>query len=170
MHCNTIESYKQKLKMMHMAIKANLYREDHIRYSHYGEGYYEAVYKFAETFYHLTKDVQKNTIQGKLNDEDKKLAMIAKNCCFIHDFYAACNRSENAIISYRTYGKSKSIDIIHKEELMLELAISCVHTYIETGMINKYPFKYHGEVLFMKWDENRQEYVTNINGKITNLE
>lgn len=161
MHCSTVEAYKQKLAMMHKAIKENLYRQDHIRFSRYGEGYYEAVYKFAETFYHLTKDVQKGVIQGELNDEEKKLAIVAKPCLFIHDFYAACNRSENAIISYEKYGKQESLNIVHEEELMLELSINCVHTFIETGLINKYPFRYHGRVLFAKWDDEKQDYIIN---------
>lgn len=158
---NTIKVYKDKLGILHDQIKNNPYRIDHVQYSRYGENYYETVYKFAETFYHLTKDVQKGLIQGDLTDEEKKLAIVAKPCLFIHDFYAACNRSENAIISYEKYGKQESLDIINEEEMMLELSINCVHTFIDTGLINKYPFRYHGRVLFAKWDDEKQDYIIN---------
>lgn len=147
----TIEQYKEQLSQLHNSIKTNIFRKDYDLYIKYGTGYFDTMYKFAELFYHLTKDIQRNIINN-ISVEDSKLSKVADDCLFIHDFYGSINRCSNAIIS-------NSIDIIHKEEQFIELCITCIHTYIDTGLFNRYPFKYRGKLTWVEWDNNRNEYV-----------
>lgn len=148
----TVEEYKEKLKELHEKIKENPFRRNYEVNAKYGKGYYDLVYKFAETFYHLTKDIQKNRIEKDVSENDRKLEKVADTCLFIHDFYGAVNRSENAILSNK-------IEILHEEEELIELDISCVHCYIESGFFNRFPFRYKGSIVWAEWNDEKDDYV-----------
>lgn len=158
---NTINEYKNQLIQLHCSIKNHIFRENYELNAKYGKDYYDIVYKFAETFYHLTKAIKLNQLEN-ISDEDKKLAQVAKGCLFSHDFYAAINRSNNALYSYIN-GKLDRIDIIHEEEQLIELCISCIHCYIDTGLFNRFPFKYRGSIKWAEWNDEKQDYVINFN-------
>lgn len=153
----TINDYKKQLSELHEKIKNNPFRQDYELYSRYGKGYFDTVYKFAEMFYHLIKDIRDNILQD-ISDEDKKLAQVAKGCLFTHDFFAAINRSNNALYSYIN-GKNDRINIIHKEEELIELCITCIHCYIDTGILNRFPFRYKGFITWAEWDDEKNDYV-----------
>lgn len=155
----TIEEHKEKLKELHESIKNNPFRRGYVENARYGEGYYDIVYKFAETFYHLIKDIQKNETEIT-EPEDKKLAKVSV-ALFIHDFYAAVNRSHNAIYSYN-HGKEDRISILHEEEELIELCISCIHGYLDTGLFNRYPFRYHGGVKWIEWNDDKNDYIIDL--------
>lgn len=89
------------------------------------------------------------------------LAKVAEGCLFIHDFYACVNRSENAIISYNDYGKTDRLNIVHEEEELVELCISCVHCYIDTGLFYRFPFKYKDSIKWAEWNAEQNDYVIN---------
>jgi hypothetical protein len=151
----TVEEYKNELRRLHEEIKNNPFRrgvEENIRY---GEAYYEKVYKFAETFYHLLRDIRDGYITAD-SEYDKMIGKI-DTMMFIHDFYAASNRSENAAIK-------GDASIIHQEEEYLELCISTVHTYLDIGMLMKYPYKYGREqkINWAKWDTEKEDYIVKL--------
>lgn len=144
----TVKEYKDKLRELHRKIKENPFRKGYERYIAYGKGYYELVYMFAQLFYKLTKDIQRGLIEGNLTEEDKKLAKVADDCLFIHDFYGSINRSENNILAYDS---TNSLNKVHEEEELIECCISCIHCYIETGYFNRYPYRSKGQVKWMEW-------------------
>lgn len=156
----TKNEYKEKLIKLHTNIKENPFRKNYIANIIYGKGYFATVYTFAETFYHLTKDVQKNILTD-IDEEDKKLAKVADACLFIHDFYGAINRSENALASYKATDNIEKLDILHEEEELIELCISCIHCYLETGFFYRYPFKRKGKITFVDWNTEKQDYCLN---------
>lgn len=58
----TINDYKTQLHRLHNEIKDNPFRINHEINAKYGQKYFETVYEFAKTFYHLTKAIQKDRI------------------------------------------------------------------------------------------------------------
>jgi len=121
----------------------------------YGTGYFKLVYEFAETFYHLIKDIRENKLPD-IEKTDEKLANVDV-LDFIHDFYGACNISEASVRNYE-FAPEKSISLIHKQEELLELDISCIHTYLETGRFDKYPFRTRNGIQWSEWVEETQQY------------
>jgi hypothetical protein len=149
----TVNEHKEQLRKLHDEIKANPFRKNYEANIQYGEAYFEKIYEFAETFYHLTEDIQRGRIEVE-SEYDKMLTKVADAAIFVHDFYAAVNRSENAIIA-------RHIDMVHEEEEMVEACISTVHCYLDTGMIMKYPFKTRSGIKWAKWNEEKRDYAVN---------
>lgn len=155
----TVTDYKEKLTDLHDAIKENPFRKDYIAYSKYGEGYFETIREFVDTFYALTKAIRDRDVTG-VTDEDKKLTKIAIYL-FFHDFRSTANYGYNHISNYNATENPKRIKQIQDGEQFLETCISCVHCYLETGLFNRYPFKKrNGEIGWATWSNVSNEYLT----------
>ena len=152
----TVEAYKKELNTLHDAIKDNPFRRDYEVYAKYGPGYFKTVYKFAETFYHLIKSIQRNELPD-VTESDKKLAKVI-TLDFIHDFYAACNLSSTAISMHLYNGEQKYMDRILKKEEYLELCISFIHGYLETGEFLRYPTLRKEEIVWAEWNPEQGKY------------
>jgi hypothetical protein len=157
----TVKEYKEKLQHLHDVIKNNPFRKDYETHIKYGKGYYDVLYSFAETFYHLTDDIRKDRLKD-VSENDRPLTNVANDCLFIHDFYGSINRSLNAILSHEGSNDPKIIDILHNEEELIELYLSCIHCYLDTGYFNRYPFKYRGAIKWAEWNYDRKEYIIDI--------
>ena len=155
-HYNTVSKYKAKLRELHDLIKENPFRKGYEPYIDFGPGYFEIVYEFAETFYHLIKDIRENLFSN-INELDNKLAKV--DCLdFIHDFYSACTISKAAVRRYQKDNNPDFIQMIHKQEELLEWDISCIHTYLETGVFDRYPSKSKDGILWSEWNEDTESY------------
>lgn len=161
----TIQEYKNKLNELHEQIKNNPFRRGYETNYKYGKGYYTTVYEFAWTFYHLIKDIKNNKL-ADINEFDKRLAKIDV-MDFIHDFYGACNVSKAAIICYskNIIEEFEALKIIYQYEELLELDISCIHKYLETGLFNQYPFRHKNKIVWSEWDNDHENFITDFNGK-----
>lgn len=161
----TIQEYKNQLNQLHEQIKNNPFRRGYETNYKYGKGYYTTVYKFAWTFYHLIKDIRNNEL-ADVNEFDKRLAKIDV-MDFIHDFYGACNASKAAIMYYSDNINEEwdALKIIYEYEELLELDISCIHKYLETGLFNQYPFRHKNKIVWSEWDNENENFITNYNEK-----
>jgi len=157
----TLTEYKTKLNELHDLIKENPFRRGYEANVNYGKGYYKLVYDLADTFYHLIKDIRTNTIEVS-NEFDERLGII-DTLLFIHDFYASCNNSANAFYLWEQTGEQKWLDVIHGREEHLEACISCVHTYLETGLVLRYPFRYRKQTCWAEWNDEKNDYIVNLN-------
>lgn len=135
----TVNDYKEKLTVIHDAIKENPFRRDHVTYAKYGEGYFETLRKFSDAFYELAKAIRDKDVTG-VTDEDKKLIKVAKFGLFFHDFNSRVNRGYNLISNYNATENLDKIKYIYEDEQFLEACISCIHCYIEDGLFNRYPY------------------------------
>lgn len=157
----TLSEYKSKLNELHDAIKENPFRRDYEVNMKYGKGYFDTVYKFAETFYQFIKAMQRNEFEDA-TEADKRLAKVVV-LDFIHDFYAACNICRSCAKHYLETESQDFLDIIHEREELLELCISCIHGYLDTGMLDRYPFSTRDGIGWAEWNDetNGYEYVQN---------
>lgn len=159
----TLKEYKDKLNTLHARIKKNPFRSGYEANMRYGKEYFDTVYKFAETFYHLVKDIKSNNLED-ITAEDKKLSKMTNVHLFIHDFYGSINRSSNALFAFKTSNdylrKKNPLDILHGEEEYIELCISCIHGYLDIGLFNRYPIKCKNSIIWKEWNDEKQDYIT----------
>ena len=154
-HYNTVSEYKVKLQELHDLIKENPFRKGYEANFRFGKGYFELVYQLAETFYHLIKDVRDKQLPD-ISLEDKKLAKV-DTLDFIHDFYSVCNVSQSCVRRCNDEDP-EFIEILHKQEELIELDISCIHTYLQVGTFDKYPSKSKDGILWSEWNEDTESY------------
>ena len=155
-HYSSVTEYKEKLQELHDRIKENPFRKGYEPYIEFGPGYFKTVYEFAETFYHLIKDIRDNLLPD-VKELDKKLGKV--DCLdFIHDFYSVCNISGAAVRHYQKDDDPEFMEILHRQEELVEADISCIHTYLETGVFDRYPSKSRNGILWSEWNEDTQSY------------
>lgn len=152
-----VEKYKEQLRELHDRIMQNSFRRDEESNSKYGKGYFDTVYRLAQTFDCLIKDIQKGWLDDVI-DEDEKLAKATEECQFIHNFYGCVNRSSSAIICFNDLGKYEALEALHEESELVELCIYCIHCYIDTGCFNRYPLISHGSIKLASWNNERNQY------------
>lgn len=155
----------EKMQEIHNKIKENPFRLDFEINLRYYRGYFDLLFELEDMFYEIHKEAKKN-------NTNIQLASIPMD--FFHDFRYAIISSEASAYhldkdDYERYfklniNKNKQSDKENIIELsrMIELNLSAIHSFIETGEFNFfYAFGDEGYNRF-KWNNELQKW-TKIN-------
>jgi hypothetical protein len=146
-----MNEYLSDLQYLHDKIKNNPFRTgEYKQYSFYEKEYISDLEEFANTFYHFTKSIQTSS-EAKASESNRMISQIANQQIFVHDFVAAIRRYENALYK-------GNFPVVFKQEELIEQYISTIHCFLDTELILKYPYKEKGEIHWMKWNKETQNY------------
>jgi hypothetical protein len=153
-----VQTYHAYLEHLHEQIKQNPFRVDHVSYSANGAGYFRLIDQFFETFYDLIKDIR----AGRLTDArkgDRMLRDLADGTLFQHELFGSATRAWNMFTGYELFGDGEWLDKLAGEEQMLELFITCIHGYLDSGYFLRYPYKSGHGIRLAVWDKDQGGYL-----------
>ncbi len=128
----------QKLQMLHDVIKSNPYREDAFAYDSFKEGYFRTLQMLSDCFFEWCKSHRLSS---------NPIGRISPN--FFHDLNHCIS-----VCRHAQYGTAR----YNHAETMIEISLSLIHTYLDTGKVEKYPTKIGDDIVWNIWQQEENAY------------